>query len=193
MAFPRISPEAWKNLSDNGGFHNWTCGYCGRDVGGRSGYTNGNGPGGAIFICPACGLPSLVLTSKGTFPSARPGRAIAALPKPIENAYEEARDCMGAKAFTASAMLCRVLLLHVVVDKGNKDAGKLSFQACVKWLVSEGWVGAKDLEWVDKIRVFGNEANHELKQISEEEATQALEYVQHLLRAIYEYRASPPP
>jgi hypothetical protein len=116
---------------------------------------------------------------------------VQSLPREIEAAYEEARSCMTTNSYTAVVLLCRVLLLHVAKDKKIQDPNP-SYKACITYLVAEGWIGQKDGEWVDRIRAFGNEANHELKAMGEDEAKRALEFIQHVLVGIYEFRSAVP-
>jgi len=184
----RVRPKDWNGHQRLETYQTWVCGYCGDKVASEFGYHNTGGL--AIYICPGCGWPSVVGTQ--VHPGSKPGRAVDHLPPETERAYEEARACMTTNSYTAAVLLSRVLLLHVAKDKGipdRKDGRSPGYEECVKYLVAEGWIGKRDSAWVDKIRAFGNEANHELREMGEEEASQALRFIQHILESIYEFRA----
>lgn len=53
----------------------------------------------------------------------------------------------------------------------------------------EGHISAKGKKWVDHIREKGNDANHEIKLISREDAEQLIRFSEMMLRTMYEYLA----
>src|SRR5262249_39009816 len=108
------------------------------------------------------------------------------LPTGVEALYQEARSCMTTESYTAVVMLCRALLLHIAVEKGLSHKHGLSFADCIH-LIASGLCGAGDRAWVDSLRILGNDANHDLKVFSKDEANRALKYMEHLLEELYEF------
>ena len=76
-------------------------------------------PWGFIYICPNCNKATFHC-EEGMTPAPLPDAAVLGLPADVRRMYQEARQAAGARAFTASAMVCRTILMHVAVDKGAK-------------------------------------------------------------------------
>jgi hypothetical protein len=97
------------------------------------------------------------------------------------------------KAFTAAVLACRKLLMHIAVDKGASE-GK-PFIEYVEYLSNKGYVPPNGKVWVDHIRGKGNEANHEIKIMTKEDALDLVTFIEMLLKFIYEFpsRISPKP
>ncbi|MCA0423195.1 MAG: DUF4145 domain-containing protein, partial [Proteobacteria bacterium] len=74
------------------------------------------------------------------------------------------------------------------VSKGA-DAGK-NFVEYVEYLASKGYVPPDAKDWVDHIRTKGNEANHEIVVMSQEEAKDLLSFVEMLLKLVFEFPAA---
>jgi hypothetical protein len=169
----------------------YDCGYCGYHVSSAMGYSHSSAAGAKlgtvmIPICPHCQKPSVIIEGR-QIPGVRPGAIVANLPKDIEAAYNEARDCISVSAYTSAAMLGRKLLMHIAVGQGA-DAS-LSFKAYVDYLASSGFVPPNGKAWVDHIRDKGNEANHELVFVSASDAGEILGFIEMLLKFIYEFPA----
>jgi hypothetical protein len=148
-----------------------------------------------MYICPTCSRPTFFDVSDNQFPAVRPGNDIHGITdKAVETLYNQARDCMATRAYTAAAMLCRKLLMHIAVDQGaNKGE---TFVAYVDFLEKAGNVPPKGKAWVDEIRTKGNDANHEIQLIDRGEAERLLGFIEMLLRFNYELPgmvASPTP
>ena len=75
--------------------------------------------------------------------------------------------------------------MHVAVDLGAKEGD--SFFGYVDYLASEGYIPPNGREWVDEIRKRGNEANHEIVMASESDAMQLLDFIEMLLKFVYEF------
>lgn len=75
--------------------------------------------------------------------------------------------------------------MHIAVDQGA-DPGK-NFIQYVEYLSAAGYVPPNGKEWVDEIRTRSNEANHEIVLMSESDAIQLLDFVEMLLKFIYEF------
>lgn len=67
----------------------------------------------------------------------------------------------------------------------NADTGK-SFVEYVDYLANNGFVPPKGRPWVDRIRKKGNEAVHEIQQMSESDAKEIMLLVEMLLRFNFE-------
>jgi Domain of unknown function (DUF4145) len=181
-------PTAWNNAGVIPS-QSFDCGHCGNRVASSSGYFGSllGIPGTIIeslHICPHCTRTTSFHVGI-QFPGVRPGTNVLHVPPDIEKAYNEARDCMAASAYTAATMLCRKILMHVAVEE--KAAENLSFKQYVDYLVANNYVPPKGRGWVDQIRDKGNGVNHELVFASLEEAKDLIGFVEMLLRFNYEF------
>ncbi len=115
------------------------------------------------------------------------------LPGDVQRTWVEVRGCLAIGATTAAVMLCRKLLLHMAVQSGlpakNAKERSPSFEECVLHLQTEGVVTKAMQPWVDRIRVVGNEANHELTQLTPEAAMDIAQFTLQLLRLKFELSA----
>ena len=175
----------------------YKCGHCGLQVASSEGYNTKRHPTRArsgpkmlpiqwICICPHCRRPTYFDYAR-QIPGVPFGDDVESLPKAVTELYDEARRCMTVDAYTASAIVCRKLLMNVAVDQGAKP-GK-SFACYVGWLLGMGKVPASTKEWVDRIREMGNEAAHEIRSFSRAECEDLLTFVEMLLRIVYEFPA----
>lgn len=90
-------------------------------------------------------------------------------------------------AFTACVLACRKLLIHLAVQEGAKP--NLSFVDYIDYLANKGYVPPNGKIWVDHIRKKGNEANHEIVLMSQDDARELLSFVEMLLKFMYEFPA----
>lgn len=172
---------------------NYRCGYCNREVASKEGYLQRSSYGerrikGGIWICPGCECPSYFeIDNSNQTPSPLLGNNVQALPPELEKIYNEARECTKAKAYTACVLLCRKLLMHIAVEEGAKPGE--TFIKYVEFLADKGYVSPRAKIWVDQIRQKGNEANHEIKFMTQEDALNLLSFNEMLLKTIYEFPA----
>lgn len=164
----------------------YTCGFCNSQVGSSLGYYSRMSPSSKIYICPTCGNPSYFINDQ-QHPGIKFGTDVQHLPDDIRQAYEEARSCFSVSAFTASALICRKILMNVAVDKGA-DENK-SFAHYVNWLRNNNYIPPNSTDWVDHIRTIGNQGTHEISPISKEEAEELITFSEMLLRILYEFNA----
>jgi len=75
--------------------------------------------------------------------------------------------------------------MHIAVEKGAED--NKTFIYYVEFLTEKGFTPPGSEDWVDIIRTKGNEANHEIKIMTEEEAKDLLIFLEMLLKLIYEF------
>lgn len=164
------------------------CGYCGATVGPNTGYyAPGNqGAQGRILICPNCSRPTYFDELQHQHPGVKFGNDVKGVTdKDVSTLYSEARDATGISAYTSAVMLCRKLLMHIAVEH-SAPTGQ-NFLDYVNFLESNGFVPPNGKAWVDEIRKKGNEANHEIKIMTQADAEQMLHFVEMLLRFIYEF------
>ncbi len=178
----------------NVGSRGWTCGYCGKNVGGSVGYRHrvGDAVGDKlVYICPHCENPTaFIMGDDGEFeqyPGAVRGNEVGSLPESVGALYEEVRRCIQYTAYTSAVLSMRKLLMHVAVDKGAAE--NLGFVEYVEYLESNGWIPPTGREWVDEIRKAGNEAAHEIDLVTEADACDLLDLVEMTLRIVYELPA----
>ncbi|WP_166375970.1 DUF4145 domain-containing protein [Aeromicrobium phragmitis] len=142
--------------------------------------------------CPACAKGAVVQDGK-LYPERKPLRQPQGLPDADARIWDEVRTCLGAGANTASVMLCRKLLFHVAVEHGlpakNEKNRAPTFKEAVDHLRSEGIVTTHMLEWVDRIKDVGNDANHEVTPIDAKVAEDVATFTEQLLVLAYEMKA----
>jgi hypothetical protein len=164
----------------------WTCGFCEAKTGNDRGWKSETSDEiGTIRLCPACGAPTFFDTRNETIPRPLPGHGVEHLPDDVATLYTECRRALQAEAFSASIMACRKILMHVAVDRGapKKDT---SFKQYVEYLDEHGYVPPDGKVWVDYIKDRGNDANHEIKSFTRDDADGVLMFTGALLRVVYE-------
>jgi Domain of unknown function (DUF4145) len=184
----------WHNVQPVGNVA-YECGYCSHRVGPSLQFyaralranQSKNTP---IFICPTCSHPTFFDFDGKQVPAVRMGAHVPGITDPeVQRAYDEARDCTAAGAYTASVLICRKILMNLAVQHGAKPG--LNFTEYVTYLEQARYVPPNGLAWVDKIRQKGNEATHELPQITQPDAAQIMRFVEMLLRFSYEFKDEP--
>ena len=141
-----------------------------------------------IYICPMCHYPTLFDQSSGNvvqIPGVSFGKSIEHLPDDVQKLYEEIRRTTSSQSYTAAVLACRKLLMHIAVGKGA-EAGK-AFSYYVQYLADNHYAPPGSQTWVDKIRNTGNEANHEIKIMTKENAEELVNFIEMLLTFIYEF------
>ena len=103
----------------------------------------------------------------------------------VGDLYNEARNCTGAGAYTSAVLSCRKLLMHIAVSKGAETGKK--FIEYVQYLSDQNYIPPDAKSWVDHIRAKGNEANHEIVIMREEDAKDLLSFIEMLLKIIFEF------
>ena len=163
----------------------YQCGYCGANTASDLGYHTGQGPDEpTIYICGGCNRPTFFHRSSQV-PSPPLGNPVSNLPVDISKIYEEARQCCSVEAYTSSVLTSRKVLMHIAVDTGAEEG--LNFIEYVDFLVDNHYAPPNSKDWVDQIRTQANEANHEVKLKSYEDADLVLVFTEMLLKFIYEF------
>lgn len=182
--------EYWKSSTQLDS-KSYVCGYCGEYISSNEGYyltrqeIIGPSNEGFIYICHHCNKPTF-FNRCGQTPGAIYGEHFAKEifdDDLIYELYEESRKCMEINAFTSVGMCCRKLLMHIAVNCGAKVG--LNFIEYVDFLDSNGYLPTNCKKWVDIIRSKGNEANHEITLLTEEDGKQLLNFVQMIISVIY--------
>lgn len=158
-------------------------------------------PGRYSFLkCLRCDSPFLVLQeSIGTLRNdeyvwddplriypARDTRVNPLFPKPIRAAYTEALASFKAKAFTATAIMCRKTLEGICAEHGVKVT---SLVGALKQLRDKGVIENRLYEWADALRISGNEAAHDVNvTIGAEDAKDIVDFTNALLEYVFTFR-----
>lgn len=176
----------WQSRSEIG-TERFVCGYCGQRVSSSLGYSHARK--GNIYICPDCDLPTFYDGGK-YYPGAPYGQEVKGLPEVVASTYREARGCMSVSAYTATALLCRKILMNIAHHHGAEEG--LKFIQYVEYLAEHNYIPEGSKGWVDVIRAKGNEATHEISAIERADAEQLMDFTAILLRIMYEFpRAIP--
>jgi hypothetical protein len=174
----------------------FVCGFCSHRVSSDKGYkligVNSQIPDqlAGIFLCPNCGGPTFFTNEKEQLPSPALGNPVSQVPQTLNVLYEEARKCTTMACYTATVLLCRKMLMNIAVSEGAAEG--LKFFEYVQFLADNHYVPPKGKHWVDHIRQKGNEATHEIKLMSEGDARDLLNFIEMLLRLIYDFPARIP-
>jgi hypothetical protein len=170
----------------------WTCGHCGAETGSKEGY-GAQTTGHAIYICPVCERPTYFDgATKQQIPGARIGADVNNLPPDVATIYDEARVCMAAHTYTAAVLLCRTLLMRIAVAEGAPT--RANFTDYIDYLNDNGYVAPRAAIWLDLVRSTGNIAAHQLRPMTEVDATRLVSFLAILLSSIYALpRPSPDP
>lgn len=154
-------------------------------------------PGKWTFAkCPRCTLPLLAVqvdygegieadSPTRVFPP-RDRQLGMAVPESIRLAFDEASVCFRAKAYTASAIMCRKTLEGLCSEHGIKER-TLSYS--LKKLKDLGVIESRLFEWAEALRTLGNEAAHGVTStISPQDANDILEFTEALAEYVFTYR-----
>ena len=143
-----------------------------------------------LWKCPNCQRPFLtdyddLFGSVVLYPP-EDNRVNPRLPAQLKSAYSEAISCFKAKAYTATAIMCRKTLEGICVEHGAKGNNLV---ANLKELKDRGVIENRLFEWADALRISGNEAAHDVAvTISPEDARDILEFTNALLEYVFTFR-----
>ena len=178
-----MAPPAWSNAAGLTK-RTYTCGYCGKVVGPSLGFMGNDGLS-FIYVCPYCNEPTYFDNRARQIPGTAFGADVGSLPQDIDALYKEARNCISVNSFTASVLVSRKILMNLAVAQGAKEGE--SFVSYVEHLSQKGYVPPNGKTWVDHIRKKSNEANHEIKIMSNTDAEELIIFLEMLLKFIYEF------
>src|SRR3989339_692033 len=145
-----MSTINWEQLSSISS-RKYVCGYCNNPLASNRGYFghDTNSPvinNTFIYICHQCNKPTFFDISGNQTPCTTYGEEINDISsEEVALLYNEARNCMGRRAYTAVVLCCRKLLMNIAVSKGAKKG--LSFIEYVKYLSDQNYIppDAEDL------------------------------------------------
>ncbi|MCW5769114.1 MAG: DUF4145 domain-containing protein [Phycisphaeraceae bacterium] len=81
--------------------------------------------------------------------------------------------------------MMRSLIMHVAVDRGAKE--NQVFASYVEYLNTNRYVPPTVTEYLDRVRLLGNRAAHDIDPVDPEEVEKLLAFVEVLLRLIYDF------
>lgn len=181
-------PWQWQN-SDDLAPRSYICGYCGTPRIADKGYLAKLDHGDKwafIYICDNCTRPTFFSPYDDQVPGPIYSHPVRYIEDPkVGYLYEEARKCAAHQNYTASVLCCRKLLMNVAVQKGAAEGQ--SFSSYVEYLGNLGFLPPDGKQWVDLIRQKGNEAAHQIAQMSKDDSDNLLSFVYMLLVFIYEF------
>lgn len=181
----KLDKKKWHNAGDIASCE-YKCSYCDRLVASDFGYYYQGGGETSISICGHCGRPTFFHEYRNKqYPSPSFGNNVEHLPEDVEQVYNEARQCYSTNSFTSCVLTCRKLLMHIAVEKGAEKNDY--FINYVNYIADNGYVPPDSKDLVERIRELGNEANHEIVIMEEEDAEELLSFIEMLLRFIYEF------
>ena len=146
--------------------------------------------------CPRCTLPLLAVQvdyGEG-FANDMPARVYpprdrtlgSSVPKSIRAAFDEATLCLKAKAYTASAIMCRKTLEGLCAEHGVKER---NLSLSLKKLKDDGVIESRLFEWAEALRTLGNEAAHGVNSvISAQDARDIMDFTEALAEYVFTYR-----
>lgn len=112
------------------------------------------------------------------------------LPKPVQNALEEAIKCHALRCFTASAIMVRKTLEELCADM-KAEGGNLKER--IASLGTKVILPKELLEGLDALRLLGNDAAHigskTYEAIGPEEVEVGIDFTKEVLKAVYQYAA----
>jgi len=150
----------------------------------------------SFLKCPKCELPFIMLQldhcdgdgmdePRRLYPPIDKGISVA-IPLPLRMAYSEAHACFKAKAYIATAIMCRKTL------EGIADENKITVRnlaTALKEMKDKGIIENRLYEWADALRISGNEAAHGVNfQISHQDAKDILEFTHALLEYVFTFQ-----
>ncbi len=148
--------------------------------------------------CPSCGEPFVAISGNyGDHGDERhwdtPSRYLPTVshlewkfPKDISSAFGEANACFKAKAYTASAVMCRKTLEGICAAHGVKGR---NLATSLKKMKEANVIDQRLFTWADQLRISGNEAAHGVTTtFSEEDSQDILDFTLALLEYVFTFR-----
>lgn len=167
----------------------FTCWNCNKNVASEKWYYIKQNNYGAtqfwIYICPHCKYPTYVDLYWKFYPGFKYWEEVPYVPKEIYNLYDEARRCIKENCYNWAVMLCRKILMNFAVTEWAKEW--LTFQKYVDYLDQEWFIPKKWKQRVDHIRKKWNEANHDIINMTENDAKDLIDFIGMLFKTNYEF------
>jgi hypothetical protein len=148
----------------------------------------------SLARCPQCSSPLLASQQEGIeeweapdllYPSADSPLSDA-LPRTIRTAFEEARSCFRAKAYTATAIMCRKTLEGICRAHGIEER---TLKGAIAKLREKGVIERSLFEWADALRDSGNEAAHDVNvMVAAQDASDMVEFTHALIEYVFTFQ-----
>ena len=152
-------------------------------------------PGRYSFLkCLKCELPILVVEENYGDGWEAPSRIYPSeekalnlpIPTSVCEVYNEARSCFRAKAYTATAIMCRKTLEAICAEHKIKAKNLISRLESMK---ESGIIEKRLFDWADMLRISGNEAAHDLQtKVPLEDARDILDFTNALIEYVFTFR-----
>ena len=110
----------------------------------------------------------------------------AAVPKTLRVAYREAIVCFNARAYTASAIMCRKVLEAAADHLGVNER---NLYRALERLKEDGHIDARLHEWASELRAMGNKAAHGVAfQVGRADAEDTIAFTEAIVDYVFVYR-----
>lgn len=108
------------------------------------------------------------------------------LPERLQSTVQEIRRCYKAKAYTATAILCRKAIETLSFDRGVKER---NLAEALEKMREQNLIDGALFDWADGLRLAGNKAAHDVNSnISWEDARDLIEFTEALLEYVVVFR-----
>lgn len=108
------------------------------------------------------------------------------IPEILRNALNECIQCYKSRAYTASTIMCRRLIEGFCLVKGVKER---NLETSLKVLHENGTINEQLFEWVNQLRILGNDAAHNIEaKYSAEDAKDTLDFSIAVLDFTYSFK-----
>lgn len=108
------------------------------------------------------------------------------LPERLQNTLQEAQRCYHAKAYTATAIICRRAIETLCVDRGVREKNLALSLAAMR---DKHLIDGALFDWADGLRLAGNKAAHDVEiEISWQDARDLVEFTEALLDYVIVFR-----
>ncbi|RVW08227.1 DUF4145 domain-containing protein [Prescottella agglutinans] len=115
-----------------------------------------------------------------------PRRFSIVVPRDIQAEFTEARRCFDAKAYRATVVMVRRTLEGTCLDQG---ATKKTLAANLAEMKEQGKIDGVLAEWANLLRITGNAGAHFGKDVTAQDAEDALDFAEALVDHLYVLRA----
>ena len=153
-----------------------------------------------MVSCAACGDVSLLVAMKlysddedgiydddfAVYPA--PPRSISsAVPANLQNAFAEARTCYQARAYIASAIMCRRALESLAIERGVTER---NLARSLEKLRDQGDIDSRLYDWCNELRLAGNEAAHDVgRKVTQEDARDMNDLTEAIIDYVFVFQA----
>jgi len=108
------------------------------------------------------------------------------VPEEIKAAYIEAMTCHRAKAYTAAAIMCRKTLEGICAAH---DVSERNLVTSLSEMKKRGIIENRLFEWAEALRLYGNEAAHDVQvRVTPEDSSDLVDFTNALLEYLFTFR-----